>query len=100
MKDDEGNQIYHLPDYPIESGETTDEYFARMSREGLEKRFQGPHFKKLITLDNWDRELKPKYYERLEEEVKMICDMGFPGYFLIVGDFIQWSKEMLFPRPR
>ena len=38
-------------------------------------------------------ELKPQYYERLEEEIKMICDMGFPGYFLIVGDFIQWSKE-------
>ena len=40
-----------------------------------------------------ESELKPKYYQRLEEEIKMICDMGFPGYFLIVGDFIQWSKE-------
>jgi len=92
-KDDNGNQIYHLPDYPINTGESIDEYFARMSREGLERRFQGPHFTKLIKEENWEKELKPKYFERLEEEIKMICDMGFPGYFLIVGDFIQWSKE-------
>jgi len=92
-KDENGNQIYHLPDYPIDTDETTDEFFARLSREGLEKRFQGPHFTKIISQENWEDELKPQYYERLEEEIKMICDMGFPGYFLIVGDFIQWSKE-------
>ena len=82
-----------LPDYPINTGETMDEYFARMSREGLERRFEEPHFKKIIQQENWESELKPKYFERLDEEIKMICDMGFPGYFLIVGDFIQWSKE-------
>jgi DNA polymerase III subunit alpha len=92
-EDEDGNQVYHLPDYPIETGESMDEYFTRTSREGLEKRFKGPHFKKLIEQENWETELRPKYYERLEEEVTMICDMGFPGYFLIVGDFIQWSKE-------
>ncbi len=91
--DDKGDQIYHLPDYPIETDETVDDYFTRMSREGLEKRFAGPHFRKLVEQDNWESELKPKYWQRLEDEVKMILQMGFPGYFLIVSDFIKWSKD-------
>ena len=50
-KDENGNQIYHLPDYPIDTDETTDEFFARLSREGLEKRFKGcPHFTKKLSL--------------------------------------------------
>ena len=39
-EDENGNQIYHLPDFPIDTGETMDEFFARMSREGLEERFK------------------------------------------------------------
>ncbi|MBH46554.1 MAG: DNA polymerase III subunit alpha [Halobacteriovorax sp.] len=91
--DDKGNQIYHLPDYPIETDETVDDYFTRMSHEGLEARFAGPHFRKLVEQDNWESELKPKYWQRLNDEVKMILQMGFPGYFLIVSDFIKWSKD-------
>jgi DNA polymerase-3 subunit alpha len=91
--DENGNQIYHLPDYPIDTGESADDYFARMSREGLEERFQGPHFTKLIEQENWESEQRPKYYERLEYEINMINQMGFPGYFLIVSDFIKWSKD-------
>ena len=64
-----------------------------MSKEGLEERFRGPHFKKLIEQENWETEEKQKYYDRLKYEVDMIIQMGFPGYFLIVGDFIQWSKD-------
>lgn len=90
--DDDGNQIYHLPDFPIETDETTDNYFRRLSREGLEDRFNGPQFTKIRAEENWEEE-KPKYHARLHEEVEMIIDMGFPGYFLIVGDFIQWSKD-------
>ncbi len=91
--DEDGNMIYHLPDFPIDTGESVDEYFRRTSKEGLEERFNGPHFRKLITQDNWETELRPKYLERLDEEVEMIIRMGFPGYFLIVADFIQWSKD-------
>ena len=69
------------------------EYFKRLSREGLEDRFIGPHFRKLIKEENWETELRPKYYERLKYETDMINQMGFPGYFLIVADFIQWSKD-------
>ncbi|MAW07744.1 MAG: DNA polymerase III subunit alpha [Halobacteriovoraceae bacterium] len=95
--DEKGNQIYHLPDYPIDTGESVDEFFARLSREGLEERFKGPHFTKIVKEENWESELRPQYLSRLEEEIEMICDMGFPGYFLIVGDFIQWSKENNIP---
>jgi DNA polymerase-3 subunit alpha len=94
-EDDDGKQIYHLPDFDqhIDTGENTAEYFRRVSLEGLEKRFKGPHFRKLIELPNWEEELKPQYYERLEVELDTILEMGFPGYFCIVADFIQWSKE-------
>lgn len=91
--DDNGKQIYHLPDYPIDTGESVENYFERVSKEGLEKRFTGPHFRSLVTKENWESELKPKYLERLQYEIDMINMMGFPGYFLIVSDFIGWSKD-------
>ena len=92
-EDDDGKQIYHLPDFHIETNETQDEFFRRMSYEGLEKRFQGPHFINLIKEDNWETELRPQYEARLKSELDMIIEMGFPGYFLIVADFIQWAKD-------
>lgn len=92
-KDENGNQIYHLPDYPIETEETPADYFARHARVGLENRFEGPHFTKLKLDPNWESEIKPKYLARLEEEIAMIIKMGFPGYFLIVSDFIRWAKN-------
>lgn len=91
-KDEKGNQIYHLPDYPIETDETPADYFARHCREGLEKRFEGPHFVKLRQDPKWESEIKLSYLSRLEDEIAMIIKMGFPGYFLIVSDFIRWAK--------
>lgn len=92
-QDDKGKQIYLLPKFEIETQETEDEYFERLSREGLEERFQGPHFKHLVVKENWESELKPQYLERLEVEIGLIKQMGFTGYFLIVSDFIGWSKK-------
>ena len=94
-EDEDGKQVYHLPDFDrfIDTGETTEQYFRRISSEGLEKRFRGPHFRKLITQDNWESELKPEYYARLEVEIETILTMGFPGYFCIVSDFIMWAKK-------
>ena len=92
-KDAKGNQIYHLPDYPIETDETPEEYFRRLAHEGMQARFNGPHFAKLRIEANWETEIKPKYLERLEDELNMIVKMGFPGYFLIVSDFIKWAKK-------
>lgn len=98
-EDEDGKQVYHLPDFDeqITTDENTEEYFVRISREGLEKRFTGPHFRNLITLPNWELELKAEYYDRLQIELDTILQMGFPGYFCIVADFIQWSKENNIP---
>ncbi|MCW8955742.1 MAG: DNA polymerase III subunit alpha, partial [Gammaproteobacteria bacterium] len=82
-----------LPNFPIPEGETTDSYFARVAREGLEKRLK-------ILVDAHDPEAVTKrqdYYDRLEVEIDVITGMGFPGYFLIVADFIQWSKDNHIP---
>lgn len=94
--DENGHQVYHLPDFEIDTGESQDEFFERMSREGLEERFKGPHFRKLIAEPDWE-EKKVKYYDRLQIEVDMIKQMGFSGYFLIVSDFIKWGKENEIP---
>jgi len=82
-----------LPNFPIPEGETTDSYFERISREGLEKRLQV-----IIQDDDPDAEAKKQiYYDRLKVEIEVITGMGFPGYFLIVADFIQWSKDNMIP---
>ena len=85
-----------LPDFPtplVEGGAPGERmpieaYFRKASHEGLEKR--------LVTLfpDPARREQeRPRYVERLAFELNTIVGMGFPGYFLIVSDFIVWAKE-------
>jgi DNA polymerase-3 subunit alpha len=96
-QDDKGKQIYLLPKFEIKTEETEEEFFARLSREGLEERFQGPHFKHLRENSNWETEVKPQYLERLEIEISLIKQMGFTGYFLIVSDFIIWAKSQGIP---
>ena len=96
-QDDKGKQIYLLPTFEIKTAETEEQYFARLSREGLEDRFNGPHFKELLASPNWDTELKAQYQDRLELEIKLIAQMGFTGYFLIVSDFIIWAKSQGIP---
>ncbi|HSP01704.1 MAG TPA: DNA polymerase III subunit alpha, partial [Thioalkalivibrio sp.] len=82
-----------LPEYPIPEGMTTDEYFQKVSQEGLDERLA------LILEDvKGDRDAQERAYrERLEIELGVICQMGFPGYFLIVADFIQWAKDNAIP---
>ncbi len=77
-----------LPDYPIPDGLTMDEYFRQLSFEGLEQRLQH------LYPDPARRDAeRPRYVERLEFELGTIINMGFPGYFLIVQDFINWAKN-------
>ncbi|AHK78705.1 DNA polymerase III subunit alpha [Ectothiorhodospira haloalkaliphila] len=79
----------YLPQFPIPDGMTTDEYFRSESRKGLEQRLV-----RLVAEDDPDREARIQTYkDRLEVELDVICQMGFPGYFLIVADFIQWAKD-------
>ncbi len=80
---------YYLPDFPIPAGMTIDEYFRKASEEGLEARLT-----KLFDRSAPDfAEKRKPYDERLKIELDVICQMGFPGYFLIVADFIQWGKN-------
>ncbi len=82
-----------LPDFPIPEGLSMDEHFRRLSHEGLDKRFPQ------LFGNDFDFD-KPEYQERIKEyrerldiELDVIIGMGFPGYFLIVADFIQWAKN-------
>ncbi|NWN90885.1 DNA polymerase III subunit alpha [Marinobacter adhaerens] len=80
---------YFLPNYPIPEGMTMDEYFRKVSEEGLEERLV-----KILSKDDPEYESKrAAYYKRLNFELDIIIQMGFPGYFLIVMDFIKWAKE-------
>ncbi|SDY08957.1 DNA polymerase III subunit alpha [Acinetobacter kyonggiensis] len=80
-----------LPDYPVPEGHTIDTFFEHVSQEGLEERldFLYPVEKRD---EDWP-EIRKVYDERLAYEIGTILNMGFPGYFLIVMDFIQWSKN-------
>ncbi|EMW7172917.1 DNA polymerase III subunit alpha [Vibrio fluvialis] len=82
---------YFLPAFPTE-GMAETEYLVKKSREGLEDRLE------FLFPDPAVRaERRPAYDERLEIELQVINQMGFPGYFLIVMEFIQWSKDNNIP---
>ncbi|MCE0461509.1 DNA polymerase III subunit alpha [Pseudomonas uvaldensis] len=81
---------HFLPNFPIPDGMTIDEYFRKVSFDGLEERLSV-----LLPKDTTeDYEAKRQVYvDRLNFELDIIIQMGFPGYFLIVMDFIQWAKN-------
>jgi len=82
---------YFLPDFPIPDGYTIDTYFEHLSREGLEERLN--HLYPIAERDEDWADIRKPYDERIKYEVDIILKMGFPGYFLIVMDFIQWAKN-------
>ena len=83
---------YVLPDFPTE-GLSIEDYLVKVSEEGLQERLEF-----LFDKDAPDFEEKRKPYdERLKVELDVINNMGFPGYFLIVMEFIQWSKDNNIP---
>ena len=78
---------YFLPNFPT-GDMSTEDFLVKKAREGLEERLE------FLFPDPAVRaEQRPAYDERLEVELKVINQMGFPGYFLIVMEFIQWSKD-------
>ena len=81
-----------LPDYPTPEVNgrrmPIEDYFRVASLEGLEERLAQ------LYPDVAERDAqRPRYLDRLEFEINTIVKMGFPGYFLIVGDFINWAKN-------
>jgi DNA polymerase-3 subunit alpha len=82
-----------LPEYPVPEGMSMAEFFRESAHRGLHERFA------VITLpaDEEPDALRQRYRERLDFEIETILGMGFPGYFLIVMDFIRWAKERGIP---
>lgn len=79
-----------LPIFPTPEEKTQDECLIENAKAGLEER--------LNWLKNLGKEVDSEvYYQRLDREIEVITSMGFSGYFLIVADFIQWSKDNAIP---
>jgi DNA polymerase-3 subunit alpha len=79
---------YHFPQYEKPADKSLDDILAENSRTGLEERLR--EIQRIRELSEDDLR---EYYDRLEEELDCIKEMGFPGYFLIVADFINWGKD-------
>jgi len=86
FKMDLGN--HYLPDFPVPEGMTTGEFLVEESFKGLEERFVA-----LFPDKTEQKKRKKEYWDRLQIELDVINNMGFPGYFLIVADFIAWAKN-------
>src|SRR5690606_35606106 len=80
---------YYLPAYPVPDQETLDSWIRRQSHDGLDAR--------LAKNPLAEGKTRQDYVERLDFELDTIVKMGFPGYFLIVADFIQWGKQQGIP---
>lgn len=71
-----------MPYFEVPKGYTHEEYFEKLAREGFKKRFKKP---------------TKEAEDRLEYEIDMIIKMGYPDYFLIVADYINWAKDQDIP---
>src|ERR1700753_324042 len=84
-----------FPEFAVPAGHSIDSYFDEVCRAGFEKRLRTSiqHLKDRGLL----RKAEGDYRERLEREIDCIKQMKFPGYFLIVWDFIRYAKEQEIP---
>ena len=80
---------YHFPQYEKPTDQSLDEVLEQMAREGLEERLKDVR----RVRPEFSAEDEKAYRDRLEVELACIRQMGFPGYFLIVADFINWAKD-------
>ncbi len=83
---------YYFPRFPVPEGESLESMFTTACREGLKERFAAMREAGTLT-----PEKEKIYTERLNTEIDVINKMGFPGYFLIVADFINWAKDRGIP---
>ena len=81
-----------LPVFECPDGKTQDEFITEESYRGLKERMEKHVYFEGMTAEQKE-EIDKKYFERLDYELSVIKRMGFPGYFLIVSDFIRWSKN-------
>ena len=83
------NQLF-LPHFEIENGLTADDYLSKLAYDGFEKLVP-----EIIKDGNGD--IRESYEKRLNSELEIIKSMGFPGYFLIVSDFVNYAKKQDIP---
>ncbi len=81
-------KTYHFPNYTLPEGTSLEDELTRQSEEGLTCRLEAIRSKK----PDFSPEDEQHYRSRLATELACIISMGFPGYFLIVADFINWAK--------
>ena len=81
-----------LPHFDLPEGVSEAEELTRLSKIGLEERLQQKFINENITDKQKQEEIRKQYFDQLEFELGVIIQMDFPGYFLIVADFIVWSK--------
>ena len=81
----------HLPSYPVPAGDTLEGYLAKTAQAGLENRLTELRAAGAGNLD------ESVYQQRLEYELGIIRNMGFPGYFLVVMEFIAWARARHIP---
>ncbi len=78
---------HHFPVFPVPEGESLDSLFEKQARQGLKERLAFIREHSGLTPES-----EKIYQQRLDHEIEVIRTMGFPGYFLIVADFINWAK--------
>jgi DNA polymerase-3 subunit alpha len=72
-------EVDRMPRFPLAPGETEDLLLRRDVEDGISARFPGG--------------VNQEYRDRIEHELRIISQMGFPGYFLVVGDLVRWAKS-------
>ncbi len=77
-----------LPQFPTPNNESLDDYIRIRAEEGLAERMAHLYPDETVRAAKY-----PEYQQRLDFELGTIIQMGFPGYFLIVADFINWGKN-------
>ncbi len=98
LKIPQGDDVRQLPDYPIPteySSLSTEEYFAKVLHDGFDERSTEEWEPRLV--DSTLKYTLDDYKKRLDIEIATINKMGFPGYFLIVWDFIKYAREQGIP---
>ncbi len=83
---------FYFPNYDVQSDGTLEDCLEQTAREGLEERL-----KPLRAAEGWNLDEEEAYRDRLDYELKVIGEMGFPGYFLIVADFIGYARSQGIP---
>ncbi|NNC76878.1 MAG: PHP domain-containing protein, partial [Woeseiaceae bacterium] len=81
-----------LPAFPVPKGQNEEAFLASQAKLGLQRLLDKKFDVEDVPAKMRDAASAP-YKQRLDSELRVICDMGFPGYFLIVADFIRWARE-------